>query len=191
MAFWGAPAPNEHHALACVRAAIDAQRAIHNLNQQRAAQNRFREQENMRRAVKAQPALPLFDLLSLGTGINTGVVTVGLMGSDAHVLNYTVFGRDVNLASRLEGYSGRGRIIIGEATFLELQRTDPALAATCIPIPLPPTALKGFGTALKVFEVPWKTSGQSEVKPPKPASEAAGTDIVTIKPTLAADTKVR
>ena len=29
MAFWGAPTPNPEHALACVRAAIEAQRAIY------------------------------------------------------------------------------------------------------------------------------------------------------------------
>jgi len=40
------------------------------------------------------------DLLAVGTGINTGIVTVGLMGSDAHVYNYTVFGRDVNVGGR-------------------------------------------------------------------------------------------
>jgi adenylate cyclase len=165
MAFWGAPTPNERQALACTRAAIDAQRAIHNLNQQRASQNKLRAQENLRRASHGQPPLPLLDLLTLGTGINTGVVTIGLMGSDAHGLNYTVFGRDVNLASRLEGYSGRGRIIIGEATWLELQRHDAVLAASCIPIELPPTALKGFGTALRVFEVPWKSGGHTETKP--------------------------
>src|SRR3989442_5345210 len=39
MAFWGAPASNEHHALACVRAAIEAQRAIEALNRERAASN--------------------------------------------------------------------------------------------------------------------------------------------------------
>ena len=94
------------------------------------------------------------DLLTLGTGINTGIVTVGLMGSDAHGLNYTVFGRDVNLASRLEGHSGRGRIVIGEATYLELLRDAPALASTCLP--LPPPSLKGFGAAVHIFEVPWK-----------------------------------
>ena len=32
MAFWGAPIPNPKHALACVHAAIDAQRAVHRLN---------------------------------------------------------------------------------------------------------------------------------------------------------------
>ena len=53
----------------------------------------------------------------LGSGINTGMATVGLMGSNEHLLNYTVFGREVNLASRLEAVSGRGRIIISEATY--------------------------------------------------------------------------
>ena len=154
MAFWGAPAATEHHALACVRAAIDAQRAIEALNQERAASNQTREVENRARRAAGLPPLPMLDLLSLGTGINTGVVTVGLMGSDAHIFNYTVFGRDVNLASRLEGYSGRDRIVISEATYLELLRDDPALANACVA--LPPTKLKGFETAVNIFEVPWK-----------------------------------
>ncbi|HYV32841.1 MAG TPA: CHASE2 domain-containing protein, partial [Candidatus Binatia bacterium] len=97
MAFWGAPTPNEHHALGCVQAAIDAQRAIHGLNQQRAAENKCREKENLQRAQQAQSPLPPLKLLSMGSGINTGIVTVGLMGSEQHTFNYTVFGRDVNL----------------------------------------------------------------------------------------------
>jgi adenylate cyclase len=93
-------------------------------------------------------------LLSLGTGINTGAVTVGLMGSNDHILNYTVFGRDVNLASRLEGVSGRGRIIIGAGTYEALRRDDPALAATCIE--QEPTTPKGFQKPVRNFEVPWQ-----------------------------------
>ena len=69
--------------------------------------------------------------MQLGTGINTGLVTVGLMGSDEHIFNYTVFGREVNLASRLEGVSGSGRIIISDLTYYQLLRHDPALASTC------------------------------------------------------------
>ena len=53
----------------------------------------------------------------MGSGINTGVATAGLMGSDETIVNYTVFGREVNLASRLEGVSGHSRIIIGQATY--------------------------------------------------------------------------
>jgi class 3 adenylate cyclase len=69
-------------------------------------------------------------------------------------LNYTVFGRDVNLASRLEGYSGRGRIIISEATFLDLHRDDAVLAATCVK--LDSVTPKGFREPIPVYEVPWR-----------------------------------
>jgi adenylate cyclase len=95
----------------------------------------------------------------LGTGINTGVVTVGLMGSNAHILNYTIFGREVNLASRLEGVSGHGRIVIGEGTYAALQREDPALARSCIE--LEPTKPKGFQKPVRNFEVPWQTGSET------------------------------
>jgi adenylate cyclase len=158
MAFWGAPTPNARHALDCVRAAIDAQRAIYALNQERAAENKRRELENIQRTQQGQPAFPMLKLLSMGSGINTGIVTVGLMGSERHTFNYTVFGRDVNLASRLEGLSGRGRILIGEATYRMLLRDDPALAATCQE--LAPTTPKGFRTPVRIFEVPWREATQ-------------------------------
>ncbi len=154
MAFWGAPTPNEKHALSCVLAAVDAQRAMYALNLKRAEENKRREVENTGRALHNKPPLTMLPLLSLGTGINTGVCIVGLMGSDTHILNYTVFGREVNLASRLEGVSGRGRIIIGESTHTELLRDDPALAATCVE--LPPVTVKGIKQAVKIFEVPWR-----------------------------------
>lgn len=144
MAFWGAPTPNTKHAVSAVEAAVDAQRAIHALNVQR-------EAENQRRAVTGQPLLAL---LSLGSGLNTGVSIVGLMGSDQHILNYTVFGREVNLASRLEGVSGRGRVIIGETTHQHLLRDAPALAARCRP--LEPTTVKGIADTLTCYEVPWQ-----------------------------------
>ena len=108
----------------------------------------------MRRAFEGQPPVPLLDVLAVGSGINTGTVTVGLMGSDAHLVNYTVFGREVNLASRLEGASGRGRILIGEQTFLDLQRDDPELAASCKE--QEPLTLKGFRAAVRAYEVPWR-----------------------------------
>ncbi len=85
MAFWGAPTPNPQHALACVRAAIDAQRAIEDLNRQRVVENRQRSVENSARLSAGLPPKPPLPTLALGTGINTGVMTVGLMGSDAHV----------------------------------------------------------------------------------------------------------
>lgn len=155
MAFWGAPKSNPRHARDCVRAAIAAQRGIYSLNEQRRVLNTQLEIENQARASAGLPTKPLLPLLSLGTGINSGTVMVGLMGSDAHGLNYTVLGRDVNLASRLETVSGRGRIIIGETTYQHLLRDDPTLAATCVE--QEPTKPKGFQKAVRNFEVPWQT----------------------------------
>jgi class 3 adenylate cyclase len=155
MAFWGAPTPNERHASDCVWAAIDAQRAIRDLNERRSAQNTARETENRARLSAGLPPKPPLRALLLGTGINTGLATVGLMGSDAHILNYTVFGREVNLASRLESVSGSGRIIISNTTYNHLLREDPALASTCIE--MFPVTVRGIRDAVRIYEVPWQT----------------------------------
>ena len=80
MAFWGAPTPNPKHALACVRAAIEAQRAVYQLNQQRSAENKKRELENLARVSAGLPPKPMLPILLLGSGINTGMATVGLDG---------------------------------------------------------------------------------------------------------------
>jgi class 3 adenylate cyclase len=82
--------------------------------------------------------------------------------------NYTVFGREVNLASRLEGQSGRGRIFITEATYEHIRRDDYALAATCVL--QPPAKLKGIGAAVKVYEVPWQTPETAAAGPAGPAA---------------------
>ncbi len=78
------------------------------------------------------------------------------MGSDEQG-NYTVFGRDVNLASRLETVSGRGRIIISESTLAEIIQDDPALALACVE--LPAVNVKGIRTAVRIYEVPWREDG--------------------------------
>ncbi|MEW6156067.1 MAG: CHASE2 domain-containing protein [Verrucomicrobiota bacterium] len=168
MAFWGAPGSNEKHAAYCVRCAIDAQRAIYALNQERAAENKRREQENAQRVAKNEEPLPMLPLLTLGSGINTGPMTVGMMGSMRNIINYTVFGLEVNMASRLEGVSGRGRIIISDNTFLELKKHDPELAATCVA--LPATTVKGIKQAIKIYEVPWKIAAPATAQPAAPAS---------------------
>jgi class 3 adenylate cyclase/CHASE2 domain-containing sensor protein len=171
MAFWGAPVTNDRHAIDCVCAAIEAQRRMHTLNQQREKENERRQQENADRQPRGEPPLPPLPTLSLGTGINTGSATVGLMGSNEHIMNYTVFGREVNLASRLEGASGRGRILISEATHRELKRLDPELASTCIPHP--PITPKGFRQPIPIYEVPWKIAAPAEANKISPAPVAA------------------
>lgn len=169
MAFWGAPVHNPHHALMCVRAAIDTQRAVYNFNSGREAENRQREAQNLLLAAEGRELQPLLPTLVVGTGINTGVVTVGLMGSDERV-NYTVFGREVNLASRLETVSGRSRIIISEATLAEVIQDDATLALSCIP--QEPVKVKGIRQAVQIFEVPWREEGTV----PSAADQTPGTE---------------
>lgn len=154
MAFWGAPVPNPHHVSAGVRAAIEAQQAIHRLNEARTQENRRREAENPQRVARGLEPVPLLPVLSLGTGVHTGKAIAGLMGSEQHILNYTVFGRDVNLASRLEGISGRGNILISETTWRRLMEEAPDLGQRCVE--RPPVSVKGLREPVKIFEVPWQ-----------------------------------
>jgi class 3 adenylate cyclase/CHASE2 domain-containing sensor protein len=161
MAFWGAPTSNPRHALCCVRAAIQAQRAVYELNRERALENQKRELENRQRIAAGQPPRSMLPILFLGTGINTGMATVGLMGSATKGVvrqgNYTVFGREVNLASRLESASGRGHIYIGPVTYQHLLNHDPTLAATCVA--LPAQEFKGIAHAVAAYEAPWQNPG--------------------------------
>jgi adenylate cyclase len=158
MAFWGAPAPDPKHAVHAVQAAVDAQRAIHELNLVRAQEHEARQTINVGRVQAGLPPLPPVEQLALGTGVNTGTMMVGLMGSEDHTLNYTAFGREVNLASRLEGVSGRSRIIIGEATYRELLVHAPEIAALCVM--RDSVQVKGFRGAVTNYEVQWKMEAE-------------------------------
>jgi adenylate cyclase len=84
MAFWGAPIETADHATLAVRAALDMAQAVRELNRSHLADGRPE--------------------ISVGIGINSGVMSVGDMGSAAR-RSYTVVGDAVNLASRLEGLS--------------------------------------------------------------------------------------
>ncbi len=97
MAFWGAPVPNEAHAVDACAAALDLQRR---LVEQRC------EADRSGRAP-----------LTIRIGINTGRMLVGNIGSRER-LSYTVIGDPVNVASRLEAVNKRygTGILIGEDT---------------------------------------------------------------------------
>ena len=96
MAFWGAPLPDQQHALNACRAALRMRDAMAEL-----------------RAAGPEEARAL----SVRIGINTGSMLVGNIGSEER-LSYTVIGDAVNLASRLEGLNKLygTEIMIGEAT---------------------------------------------------------------------------
>jgi adenylate cyclase len=166
MSFWGSPIPEAQHALCAVRAALDSQRAMYAVNQRRAEENERLKIENEARVARGEEPIALRPLLQLGSGINTGSCIVGLMGSIQHIFSYTVFGVEVNLASRLEGVSGRGRIIVSQRTYEHVKRFDETLAATFVE--LPPVTVKGISAPVRIYEVPWKLPEQ-----PTPAAAPA------------------
>jgi adenylate cyclase len=95
MAFWNAPLENKDHRADAVLAALECQSVVAELNK------------------KLDPGLP--EVPAVRIGINSGIVTVGLTGSEKK-LQYTVIGDEVNLASRLEGANKffGSKIIISE-----------------------------------------------------------------------------
>lgn len=88
MAFWGAPLPQNNHALLACKAALE----IH---------KKFSSFQN----------------LQIHIGLNTGEAIVGHIGYNVHT-EYTVIGDCVNLASRLSGLNKvyKTSVILGEAT---------------------------------------------------------------------------
>ena len=54
--------------------------------------------------------------LQIRMGINTGYCTVGNFGTDSR-MDYTIIGKEVNLASRLESEAGPGEILISYETY--------------------------------------------------------------------------
>lgn len=82
MAFWGAPLEMADHPEQAVLAAREMVEAVREVN--KTLKNRGFEHE-----------------VKIGVGLNTGVVTLGEIGSEKKK-NYTIVGDTVNLASRLE-----------------------------------------------------------------------------------------
>ena len=82
-------------------------------------------------------------------GINTGVVTVGNLGTE-YLMDYTVIGPEVNKAQRLESAAEPGGILLARRTY-ELARKQGVL-----PEDLPPKVvnLKGIGEEPDVYPVP-------------------------------------
>ena len=125
MVFFGAPAPDEKHALHAVQMAVDMQREMARLN------------ENWSKRGCAP--------LEIGIGIHTGYVTVGSFGSAAF-LDYTVIGRAVNLAARNESQAEGGKILISARTYSlvgDQMQTKPH----------PDLTLKGISEPQVVWEV--------------------------------------
>jgi len=94
MAVWSAPPNQPNHALLSVKAALEAQQAIQELQAE-------------------HPNLPKMDF---GMGINSGEVVAGNVGSMGRT-EYTVMGDAVNVAARLCGAAPGGKIWLSPETY--------------------------------------------------------------------------
>ncbi len=124
MAVWGAPVPFEDKELRAVKCALKMQAALKQLNLKRLTNNQ----------------VPL----TMGIGINTGVVVSGNLGSDKRT-DYTVIGEEVNLASRLCSKAAPGQVLISDSMYRKLKGL--VEMRTLEPVPL-----KGFSEPVKVYE---------------------------------------
>lgn len=106
MVFFGDPRTSGKHldALKCVKMAISMQKRMAVLG------------------VSFVKTYNISDPLKIRIGINSGFCTVGNFGNEKR-LDYTVMGRSVNLASRLETASKPSSILISESTY-ELVKDD-------------------------------------------------------------------
>jgi adenylate cyclase len=66
-------------------------------------------------AVNAENTSHGYPEIFIGIGVNSDVVSAGLLGSELHS-EYTVIGNGVNLASRIECHCLRGQVLISEQT---------------------------------------------------------------------------
>lgn len=102
MAFWGSPFPQTDHATRACAAALDMCARL--------------EELNLKWEIEGKRPL------EIGIGINSGIVSVGNMGSSKRFA-WTVMGDSVNLASRLEGQNKQYHTarIISEFTYAEVK----------------------------------------------------------------------
>jgi len=126
MAFFGAPSPDPDHARHAVESAIAMQEGLRVLNENRP---------------EGYPEL------RIRIGINSGEAFAGDIGCEKR-MDYTVMGRTVNLASRLEsGVAKPGEIVIGPRT---ADLVGPEGLAS-----LDPISLKGIEQDVRPFKVIW------------------------------------
>jgi adenylate cyclase len=135
MAFWGAPLADKKHAQHALDAALAMQHAVTKLN-----------------LVLKENNEPL---IQIGIGINSGMMSVGDMGSKFR-RNYTVLGDAVNLGSRVEGLTKYYGVKI-MATEMTIQNQKKFLFRL-----LDRVRVKGKDKGVAIYEVVCKLSDASE-----------------------------
>jgi len=125
MALFGAPFPQEDHALRAVHAGMEMQKAHQDVL-------KAWEKEN-------------FHGSPIGIGIATGDLIAGEMGCSKRT-DYTVIGRAANLGARICGVAGAGKVLISESTFKLVRDAVEAVPVTGLD-------LKGIGEDITVYEI--------------------------------------
>lgn len=102
MCFWGAPLEQPDHAVLASKCALRMMEKLAEMNAE--------WPENRK--------------INIGIGLNSGIMTVGNMGSQGR-MNYTLMGDNVNLGARLEGTNKEylTNVIISENTYQYIQET--------------------------------------------------------------------
>ncbi|MFA6544522.1 MAG: adenylate/guanylate cyclase domain-containing protein [Limisphaerales bacterium] len=159
MAFWGAPVADPNHGAQALKCAVAVQQSIERINREHAAENELRERENRQGEARRQAPRSLLPVLRLGVGLNSGLATVGFMGSENHLSSYTAFGHVVNVASRVEGLARGGQIVLTAHTLNAAARYDSTVATRCIS--LSEVYLKGMTAPVKMFELRWKEGSEA------------------------------
>ena len=129
MAVFGAPISKGNDAVNSVKAAVEIQKLLVEMNRDAAARS--------------------WPELHVGIGINTGIVTAGNIGSPRR-LDYTVIGDTVNTASRLMSNATPGQIMVSRSTADELGSRFQLTA-------LPPLKVKGRVELVEAYSVMWQT----------------------------------
>jgi adenylate cyclase len=128
LVFFGDPETNGvvEDAAACVRMALEMKEARDELN-------------------RAWLAKGIRQGFEVRMGITTGFSTVGNFGSDEH-MDYTIIGKQVNLANRLQAAAQPGEILIGHETWLLVKDKFCCIAKE-------PIQVKGFDRPIQTYAV--------------------------------------
>jgi adenylate cyclase len=124
MAIFNAPLAQEDHALRAIRAAWKMRMAI----------------------LDYQHAHPQGVPISFGIGVNTDQATVGNLGSQGRMQNYTAIGDAVNVASRLQTNASDNNIILNHSTFVRVRQHVKVSK-------LPPLSVKNKSVPLDVWSL--------------------------------------
>lgn len=130
MAVWGAPFRSPDDPARAVRAAVEMQRALAELN----------------RSLEGVPEL------AIHIGLNTGLVAAGNVGSDRYI-QYATLGDATNVASRICDLAGASEIFLSEST---LEGLDEGSGWSFRP--LDPVRLKGKDLPVRLHELLWEAS---------------------------------